>query len=163
MVFFVFISYVILLRIGELLLSKRNEKWLLQNGAVEYGKKHYPFIVALHILFIISLIIEYSTQQTASFSLFFIILYFLILVFKAWVVLSLGKFWNTKIFHISNLPLVKKGPYRYIKHPNYVVVIAEIAVIPLAFHLYFTAIIFTLLNMIMLFVRIKEENRALRI
>jgi methyltransferase len=112
MVFFVFISYVILLRIGELLLSKRNEKWLLQNGAVEYGKKHYPFIVALHILFIISLIIEYSTKQTASFSLFFIILYFLILVFKAWVVLSLGKFWNTKIFHISNLPLVKKGPYR---------------------------------------------------
>ena len=162
MVFFVFISYVILLRIGELFLSKRNEKWLLQNGAVEYGKKHYPFIVAIHILFIISLIIEYSTQQTASFSLFFIILYFLILVFKAWVVLSLGKFWNTKIFHISNLPLVKKGPYRYIKHPNYMIVIAEIAVIPLAFHLYFTAITFTILNAMMLFVRIKEENRALR-
>ena len=162
MVFFVFISYVILLRIGELLLSKRNEKWLLQNGAVEYGKKHYPFIVALHILFIISLIIEYSTQQTASFSLFFIILYFLILVFKAWVVLSLGKFWNTKIFHISNLPLVKKGPYRYIKHPNYMIVIAEIAVIPLAFHLYFTAIIFSILNAMMLFVRIKEEDKALR-
>ena len=162
MVFFVFISYVILLRIGELFLSKRNEKWLLQNGAVEYGKKHYPFIVALHILFIISLIIEYSTKQTASFSLFFIILYFLILVFKAWVVLSLGKFWNTKIFHISNLPLVKKGPYRYIKHPNYMIVIAEIAVIPLALHLYFTAIIFSILNAMMLFVRIKEENRALR-
>ena len=162
MVFFVFISYVILLRIGELFLSKRNEKWLLQNGAVEYGKKHYPFIVALHILFIISLIIEYSTQQTSSYSLFFIILYFLILVFKAWVVLSLGKFWNTKIFHISNLPLVKKGPYRYIKHPNYMIVIAEIAVIPLAFHLYFTAITFTILNAMMLFVRIKEENRALR-
>lgn len=162
MVFFVFISYVILLRIGELFLSKRNEKWLLQNGAVEYGKKHYPFIVALHTLFIISLIIEYSTKQTASFSLFFIILYFLILVFKAWVVLSLGKFWNTKIFHISNLPLVKKGPYRYIKHPNYMIVIAEIAVIPLAFHLYFTAITFTILNAMMLFVRIKEENRALR-
>ena len=161
MVFFVFISYVILLRIGELLLSKRNEKWLLQNGAVEYGKKHYPFIVALHILFIISLIIEYSTKQTASFSLFFIILYFLILVFKAWVVLSLGKFWNTKIFHISNLPLVKKGPYRYIKHPNYMIVIAEIAVIPLAFHLYFTAITFSILNAMMLFVRIKEENKAL--
>ena len=162
MVFFVFISYVILLRIGELFLSKRNEKWLLQNGAVEYGKKHYPFIVALHILFIISLIIEYSTKQTASFSLFFIILYFLILVFKAWVVLSLGKFWNTKIFHISNLPLVKKGPYRYIKHPNYMIVIAEIAVIPLAFHLYFTAIIFSILNAMMLFVRIKEEDKALR-
>jgi len=162
MVFFVFISYVILLRIGELLLSKRNEKWLLQNGAVEYGKKHYPFIVALHLIFFISLIIEYSTQQTASFSLFFIILYFLILVIKAWVVLSLGKFWNTKIYHVPNLPLVKKGPYRYIKHPNYMIVVAEIAVIPLAFHLYFTAITFTILNAMMLFVRVKEENRALR-
>jgi len=162
MVFFVFISYVILLRIGELLLSKRNEKWLLQNGAVEYGKKHYPFIVALHILFIISLIIEYSTQHTASFSLFFIILYFLILVFKAWVILSLGKFWNTKIYHISNLPLVKKGPYKYLKHPNYMIVIAEIAVIPLAFHLYFTAITFSILNAMMLFVRIKEEDKILK-
>ena len=162
MVFFLFISYIILLRIGELLLSKRNERWLLQNGAVEYGKKHYPFIVALHLLFLISLIIEYSTQQTTSFSLFFIILYFLILVFKAWVILSLGKFWNTKIYHISNLPLVKKGPYHFIKHPNYMIVVAEIAVIPLAFHLYFTAITFTILNAMMLFVRIKEENRALR-
>jgi methyltransferase len=162
MVFFFFISYVIVLRIGELLLSKRNEKWLLQNMAVEYGKKHYPFIVALHLFFIISLIIEYLSQQTVSFSLFFIILYFLILVFKAWVILSLGKFWNTKIYHISNLPLVTKGPYRYIKHPNYIIVIAEIVVIPLAFHLYFTAISFTILNAMMLCVRIKEENKALR-
>ena len=88
--------------------------------------------------------------------------YFLILVFKAWVVLSLGKFWNTKIYHISNLPLVKKGPYLFIKHPNYMIVVAEMAVIPLAFHLYFTAIAFTLFNMIMLSVRIKEENKALQ-
>jgi methyltransferase len=161
MVFFLFISYVILLRIGELLLSKRNEKWLLQNGAVEYGRKHYPFIVALHLLFIISLIIEYSTRQTSGFSLFFITLYFLLLAFKAWVVLSLGKFWNTKIFHISNVPLIKKGPYIYFKHPNYIVVIAEIVVIPMAFHLYFTAITFTILNAIMLFIRIKEEDKAL--
>ncbi|HZK94408.1 MAG TPA: isoprenylcysteine carboxylmethyltransferase family protein [Prolixibacteraceae bacterium] len=162
MTFILFISFVILLRVGELVLSKSNEKWLLQNGAIEYGKKHYPFIVALHLFFIISLIIEYSTRQTASFNLFFIILYFLILAFKVWVLLSLGKFWNTKIYHISNLPLVKKGPYRYINHPNYMIVIAEIAVIPLAFHLYFTAIAFTILNAMMLFVRIKEENRALR-
>src|SRR5665647_2271843 len=77
------------------------------------------------------------------------------------LMVSIGKFWNTKIYHISNLPLVKKGPYRYINHPNYMIVIAEIAVIPLAFHLYFTAIVFTILNAMMLFVRIKEENRAL--
>jgi methyltransferase len=163
MAFILFISFVILLRIGELLLSKKNEKWLLQNGAIEYGNKHYPFIVALHVLFIISLILEYSTQQTPSYSLFSFFLYFLLLAFKTWVILSLGKFWNTKICHIPNVPLIKKGPYKHFKHPNYLVVIAEIAVIPLAFHLYYTAIIFTLLNAIMLFIRIKEENKVLQI
>ncbi len=163
MIFILFISFVILLRIGELLLSKRNERWLLQHGAVEYGNKHYPFIVTLHVLFIISLIFEYSIQQTASYSLFFIVLYFVLIAFKVRVILSLGKFWNTKIYHIPNVPLLKKGPYKYSKHPNYLIVIAEIAVIPLAFHLYYTAIVFTLLNSIILFVRIREENKALSI
>jgi methyltransferase len=161
--FIFFISFIILLRIGELLLSKSNEKWLLQNGAVEYGKAHYPFMVALHSLFILSLIIEYIIRPPVSYSLFLIILYLLLLVFKAWIILSLGKFWNTKIYHIENIPLVEKGPYKYFKHPNYLVVIAEIAIIPLCFHLYYTAIFFTLLNALMLFVRIKEENKALEI
>jgi len=161
MVFILFISFVILLRIGELVLSKSNEKWLLRNGAVEYGQKHYPFIVALHILFIISLIIEYNTKQTVSFSIFMLLFYFSLIAFKTWVILSLGKFWNTRIYHIPGIPLVKKGPYNYFKHPNYLIVVAEIVVIPLIFHLYFTAITFTLLNAILLFIRIKEENKAM--
>ncbi len=163
MAFILFILFIILLRIGELLLSKRNEKWLLQNGAIEYGQKHYPFIVSLHVLFIISLIVEYSMKQAVSFSLFWLIVYLLLIVFKAWVILSLGKFWNTKIYHIPNLPLIRKGMYRYLKHPNYMIVIAEIAIIPLTFHLYYTAIIFTVLNSMMLAVRIKEENKALNL
>jgi len=161
MIFILFISFVILLRIAELVLSKRNEKWLLQNGAVEYGKKHYPFIVALHTLFIISAVVEYSLRKTVSFSLFILFFFLILLAFKAWVIFSLGKFWNTKIYRISHIPLVKKGPYNYLKHPNYLIVIAEIAFIPMIFHLYFTAIIFTLLNAIMLFIRIKEENKIL--
>ena len=162
MIFVLFISFVILFRIGELLLSKRNERWLVKNGAIEFGEKHYPYIVSLHILFFISLIFEYSKQQTSSYNLMLIIIYILLIAFKTWVILSLGKFWNTKIYHIQNIPLIKKGPYKYFKHPNYAVVIAEIAVIPLVFHLYFTAIAFTIFNMIMLFVRIKEENKALQ-
>jgi len=162
MIFVLFISFIILLRIGELILSKRNERWLLKNGAIEFGEKHYPYIVSLHILFFISLIFEYSRQQTSSYNILLIIIYLLLVAFKAWVILSLGKFWNTKIYHIKNIPLIKKGPYKYFKHPNYVVVTAEIAVIPLAFHLYFTAIAFTLINMIMLYVRIKEENKVLQ-
>lgn len=163
MVFILFISFVILLRIGELLLSKRNEEWLIQNGAVEYGQKHYPFIVALHGLFISSLIFEYFRQQDRGYSIVLIIFYLILLAFKIWVILSLGKFWNTKIYHIPNTPLIKRGPYQYFRHPNYMIVIAEIAVIPMIFHLYFTAVTFTLLNVIMLFVRIKEENKALQI
>ena len=162
MTFILFILFVILLRIGELLLSKRNEKWLLKNGAIEYGEKHYPFIVVLHVSFIVSLIFEYSVQQTPSYSLFLLVFYFLIIVFKTWVILSLGKFWNTKIYHIPNIPLIKKGPYKYFRHPNYMIVIGEIAVIPLVFHLYYTAIAFSILNAIMLFVRINEENKVLQ-
>lgn len=161
MTFLLFISFIILLRIGELLLSKRNEKWLLQNGAVEYGEKHYPFIVVLHVSFIVSLIFEYSMLQTVSYSSFLIAFYFLLIAVKIWIILSLGKFWNTKIYHIQNFPLIKKGLYKYFKHPNYIIVIAEIAVIPLAFHLYYSAIIFFILNAIMLFVRINEENKVL--
>ena len=145
-----------------MLLSKRNEIWLLKNGAVEYGHKHYPFIVALHVSFFIALIFEYCTHQAASFSLFFLILYFVLIAFKVWIVLSLGKFFSTRIYHISGLPLQKKGLYKYIKHPNYLIVVAEIAVIPLAFHLYCTAIIFSLLNAIMLFIRITSENKVLK-
>jgi methyltransferase len=163
MAFILFISFIILLRIGELILSHSNEIWLLQNGAIEYGHKHYPYIVALHVLFIGSLIIEYSTKQKVSFSLFFLILYFLLLAFKAWVITSLGKYWNTKIYHISGFSSIKTGVYKHIKHPNYLIVIAEIAIIPLIFHLYYTAIAFTVLNALMLSVRIKEENKVLKI
>lgn len=82
MAFPLFISFLIILRIGELILSKRNEKWLLENGAIEYGQKHYLYIVALHVLFIISLIIEYSMKRTVFYSSFLLILYFILLAFK---------------------------------------------------------------------------------
>jgi len=161
MAFLLFISFIVLLRIGELILAKSNERWLVQHGAVEYGRRHYPYIVALHVCFLASLLLEYHAQQTHIYSAFLLVVYFLLLGFKTWVIASLGKYWNTKIFHIAGVALVKKGPYKYFTHPNYLVVIVEIAIIPLAFHLYYTAIIFSILNMLMLFVRIREENRAL--
>lgn len=163
MIFILFISFVLLLRTGELLLSKKNGEWLIKNGATEYGKQHYKFIVLLHLLFFCSLIFEYAVQNRDSYSLFLLNIYFILLSLKIWVVLSLGRFWNTRIYRIPYIPLIEKGPYKYFKHPNYIVVIGEIMVIPLAFHLYYTAIIFTLLNAILLSVRIKEENKALKI
>lgn len=161
MVFAVFIGFVLLLRLGELWLARRNERWLLQHGAVEYGRRHYRYIVGLHALFFVSLITEYIFTSTGYYSIPLLVLYFLVLAFKAWTLFSLGKFWNTKIFHISSYPLVKKGPYRFMKHPNYLVVVLEIALIPLIFHLYVTAVVFSLLNALMLHVRIREENRVL--
>lgn len=163
MVFTLFIAFLILLRLGELWLARRNERWLMRHGAVEYGKKHYPYIVVLHALFFVSLITEYIFTPNGSYSILLLILYFLLLAFKAWVIVSLGKCWNTKIFRIPGYPLVKKGPYRFLKHPNYIVVVAEIALIPLIFHLYITAIVFSILNGMMLYVRIKEENKVLKL
>ncbi len=163
MTFTVFISFIILLRLGELVLAKSNEKWLLANGAVEYGRRHYPFIVLLHTSFLVSLILEYVICPVHVYHVGLLVLYFLLVAFKAWVVLSLGKFWNTRIYHIGNVDLVKRGPYKYFKHPNYVIVVAEIAIIPMAFELYYTAVIFTVLNLVMLYVRIEEENKALEI
>ena len=161
MVFILFISFVILIRFAELIHSNRNEKWLLENGAFEYGQKHYPFIVLLHILFILSLIVEYTIRQTVTYSILLIIFYFFILGVKVWVIFSLGKFWNTKIFHIPDTPNIRKGFYQYFKHPNYLIVIIEIALIPCIFQLYYTAIIFSVLNLVMLSIRIKVENKVL--
>ncbi|MCD7929973.1 MAG: hypothetical protein LUH15_00585 [Tannerellaceae bacterium] len=161
MAFLFFISFIILLRIGELAVARRNEKWLLQQGAVEYGQRHYPFIVGLHVLFILSLILEYWVRGDGSYSRVLLVLFFVLLACKVWVISTLGKFWNTKIYRVRNFPLVRRGPYKYIKHPNYLIVIAEIAIIPLIFHLYYTAVIFTVLNGIMLAIRIREENKVL--
>lgn len=161
MAFAAFILFLALLRLGELLLARRNERWLLSHGAVEYGREHYPYIVSLHVLFFLSLIVEYLFDPAESFSVPLLVLYLLVLAFKAWAVFSLGKYWNTKIYRVPGSRLVRKGPYRFMKHPNYVAVAAEIALIPLIFHLYVTAVVFTLLNAAMLTVRIREENRAL--
>lgn len=161
MVFTLFITFIIVLRIVELIIARRNEKWMRAQGALEYGQAHYPFIVALHSLFFVSLIVEYTFSDKQHFDPILILVYLLVVTVKFWVIGSLGKYWNTKILRIPNAVLVKKGLYKYIKHPNYILVVAELLLIPLCFQLYFTAIVFGLLNALMLSVRIKEENRVL--
>ena len=160
MLFIVFTIFLIVQRLTELYISKRNEKWLLSQGAIEYGREHYPYIVALHTLFIVSLIVEYYLSGGQPMSYIFLLLFILLLSFKYWVLSSLGLYWNTKIYRIPGAIAVRKGPYKIFKHPNYVDVVLEIAIIPLVFHLYYTAVIFSLLNAIMLSVRIKVENKV---
>jgi methyltransferase len=160
MYFILFILFVILQRLSELYIARGNEKWLRSQGAVEYGQAHYPYIVAMHTLFIISIIVEYILRPNSPIDYVFLILFALLLAFKFWALSSLGKYWNTKIFRVPGSGPVKKGPYKIFKHPNYFIVICEIAIIPLVFHLYYTAIIFTVLNAIMLTVRIRVENKV---
>ena len=160
MSFILFISFFILQRLSELYIARRNEKWLLAHGAVQYGQSHYPFIIALHTSFIISIIAEYFLRGEPSISWIFLVIFLLVLSFKFWALSSLGKYWNTKIYRIPGVYPVKKGPYKFLKHPNYMEVVCEIAVIPLVFHLYYTAIIFTVLNAAMLTVRIGVENKV---
>jgi len=165
--FYIIIGIVIVQRLVELMISKNNEKWLLANGAVEYGTSHYKFIVLMHTVFFLSLLAEFNLsgrdKDLNILNYSFLVFFILLQLGRVWVLTSLGKFWNTKIFRIKNLALVKKGPYKFIKHPNYVVVVLEISILPLIFNLYFTAVIFTILNAVMLSIRIKEENKALNI
>ena len=160
MYFIFFISFLTLQRLSELYISNRNEKWLLSQGAVQYGQSHYPYMVAMHTLFILSIIAEYIWSDHSEFSSTFLLLFLLVLSFKFWALSSLGKYWNTKIYRIPDVYPVKKGPYKLFKHPNYMEVVCEIAIIPLVFNLYYTAIVFSLLNVAMLTVRIKEENKV---
>jgi methyltransferase len=157
--FFSFIAFIILLRMIELWYSKRNEKWLRANGAIEYGQKHYPFIVLLHTTFIRSVILEFLLWG-GDINFYLLGIYILLIMAKIWVLSSLGHYWNTKIFRVPHVNLVKKGPYRYFKHPNYFIVVCEIAIIPLVFHLCYSAVVFSILNAIMLSVRIKEEEKV---
>ena len=161
MIFTIFILFLIFQRLAELYVSSENEKWLLKNGAIEYGKEHYPFMVAMHTLFIISVIAEYIWRDDTVVNYALIILFFVLIVTKAIVISTLGHYWNTKIYKVPGTRPVATGIYKYIKHPNYIIVICEIAIIPLAFGLYYTAVVFTLLNAIMLTVRIKKENEVL--
>lgn len=157
--FIAFISFLVLLRLMELFISSRNAKWLTSNGAVEHGQKHWPFMVSMHSLFIVSIIVEYNLRGgEVNFILFGV--FAALIAFKFWVINTLGVYWTTKIYRIPNCPPITGGPYKIIRHPNYAEVCLEIIFTPLVFNLYYTAIIFTLLNAWMLSVRIREENRV---
>lgn len=145
-------------RLGELWLSKRNTRRLLASGAHEYGANHYPLIVAVHALWLIALWWLALSRPVEG---FWLGVFVLIEIARLWVLATLGRRWTTRIVVLPNAPLVRRGPYRLVNHPNYAVVVAEIAVLPLVFGLWRIALIFTLLNAAVLTVRIREENRAL--
>jgi methyltransferase len=152
------LALVTLQRLGELWLSRRNTRRLLEGGAREHAPGHYPLIVAVHTLWLASL---WWFALSRSIDGFWLALFVLIELARIWVLGTLGSRWTTRIIVLPEAPLVRRGPYRFVNHPNYWVVIGEIAVLPLVFGLWKVAFVFTLLNAVVLTIRIRKENEAL--
>ena len=146
-------------RLGELVLARRNTRRLLARGAYEVGARHYPLIVALHAAWLIGL---WGLAWDEAVRPLWLGVYLLLQAFRAWVLLSLAGRWTTRIIVLPDEPLVRRGPYRVIPHPNYLLVAAEIAVLPLVFGFWVYALVFTALNAAVLTIRIRAENAALR-
>lgn len=153
------LGLVTLQRLAELWLSNRNTKRLLDQGAFEVGRGHYPLIVGVHVAWLAALW-WWAPGQPINWPL--VVVYVLLQFARIWVIATLGPRWTTRVIVLPGAPLVRSGPYRFVRHPNYWVVTAEIAVLPLAFGLWKVALVFTLLNAAVLAIRIRAESRALR-
>lgn len=145
-------------RLGELWLARRNTAALLAQGAVEIAPGHYPVIVALHAAWLAGLwLLGWSNPVETGWLAAFVGLQGL----RVWVLATLGRRWTTRIVVLPDAPLVTTGPYRWTAHPNYLVVVGEIAVLPLCLGLPWYALVFSLANAAVLAVRLKAENAAL--
>ena len=146
-------------RLAELILARRNTARLLARGGVEIAPEHYPLIVLLHAAWLAALWWYGSTQ---SVSVPWLVVYIALQALRVWILASLGERWTTRIISLPGAQLVRRGPYRFMRHPNYTLVVAEIAVLPMVLHLPWIAVVFSLLNALVLTIRIRAEERALR-
>ena len=153
------LTFVTLQRLAELIYARHNTAALLARGAREYASEHYPFMVALHAAWLIGLwLFAIGRPIDPGWFLLFMLLQGL----RIWVLATLKGRWTTRIIILPGAALVTRGPYRFLSHPNYAIVIGEIAVLPLAFGLPVFAAIFSLLNGIILAIRIRAENACLK-
>lgn len=151
-------------RLFELRVSLRNAKESFARGGVEYGQGHYPFMVLVHTLFLLACPLEvyfFERSFNPLIGIPALVLCFLTQGLRWWVIQTLGWRWNTRVIVVPNLPLVKEGPFRYFNHPNYLAVVLEIAALPLVHGAWLTALLFSLLNVWVLYLRLGVEERAL--
>lgn len=155
--------FLIVQRLGELVLAQSNRKWMLNKGAIETGEGHYFLFILLHALFFIGIWVEFIFTTYQWSSTFFIIFpaFVLLQIFRVWCILSLGRRWNTRILVLPGEKPIQKGLYRYFRHPNYIIVFLELMIIPLLFQAYISAFVFPLLHLLVLTVRVPAEERAL--
>lgn len=158
------LSFTILERLVELVVSKRNARWSFNQGGKEYGGEHYRWMVLLHASYLVCCVVEpIFLQRTIGFewSIFFTVIVILTQALRWWVITTLGKQWNTRVIIVPGLDRVQNGPFRFLNHPNYVAVIIELAALPLIQGAWFTSLVFSILNLWLLKVRIIVENQAL--
>lgn len=155
----VVVFLVALQRLGELVHAARNTRALLAAGGFEVGRSHYPLIVAMHAAWLIAILVTVPPDRAPSIPL--LILYGVVQVVRLWVMANLGPYWTTRVIALPGVPRVRRGPYRFIRHPNYMVVVVEIALLPLVFGDWPVAVLFSVLNAMLLTWRITVENRVL--
>jgi methyltransferase len=153
------ILLVVMQRLFELVLANRNTQRLKAQGGVEISAGHYPLIILLHTVWLLAVL--WALPPALEISWPWLVLFVALQAARIWVVKSLGPYWTTRIISVPGKPLVKKGPYRFVRHPNYIVVAGEILALPMAFHETAVAIFFSLANAAILFWRIREEDAGL--
>jgi len=153
------LAFVIVQRIAELVLSARNTRRLRAAGAVEAGAGHYPLFVLLHGAWLGAMALSVNPDHRPE--PVFLILYGLLVAARVWMHVSLGRFWTTRIITLPGAALVCRGPYRWLRHPNYLIVSIEIVVVPLCLGLWAVAAAFVLPNLALIWYRIGVEEAAL--
>ena len=153
------LGLVVLQRLAELALAARNTSRLRAAGAFELDARGYPAFVLLHGGWLLSLALLVPATAAPSWPL--LAVYAVLQLGRVWILASLGRRWTTRIIVLPGAPLVRRGPYRFVRHPNYLIVAAEIAVLPLAFGAVAIAIVFSLANLLLVVRRIAIEERAL--
>lgn len=151
-------------RLAELAVSRRHARWAFARGAKEYGSGHYPAMVVLHTGLLVGAVVEVWALHRTFLPVLGWAMLAVVLAAQAlrwWCIASLGRQWNTRVIVVPGLALVTRGPYRLLRHPNYVAVVVEGAALPMVHSAWLTACVFTVLNAVLLVVRIRVEEHAL--
>lgn len=156
---FLVLGFVVGQRLGELWIARRNTRWLKARGGVEIGARHYPLFVLLHTSWLLAITLLVPWDKAPNIIL--IGIYLVLQLGRIWVMATLGAYWTTRIIHVPGAPLVKRGPFRFVKHPNYLIVAGEIAVLPLAFGAWRIALVFSFLSALLTLWRIRVEEQGL--
>ena len=163
-VYTVLIAFIAIQRVWELGVSTRHLRALKARGAIEVGTAHYPWMVALHTAFLFSCVTEVwllDRPWRPVIAGFAVIILGAALALRWWALATLGDRWTTRVLVVPGEALVSSGPYRWLRHPNYLVVVMEIAAIPMIHCAWLTAVVFTIANLVLLRERIRVEEGAL--